>query len=298
VSDDDTAPERARAFRRALACGPLLLDAAQGTRLIARGLDPRRDDPALWNLSQPSAVADIHRRDAEAGADVIVTNTFGANRAWLARYDLEEMVGEINRRAVELARRAAGADRFVIGSIGPSAADKAEAYAEQAIALDEAGVDALLFETHRLDQAETALRSVCGLSSLPLLVSLVTWPDALAGAADRLAAAGASALGSNCQPGMESMVTLASRLRDATALPLLVKPSAGLPGSPPASPESFAQAVPALLALGVRLLGGCCGTTEAHVAALRVALDAARPRPPARAGAGPVLGSNRRPDRL
>jgi 5-methyltetrahydrofolate--homocysteine methyltransferase len=263
-----------------------------GTRLIARGLDPARDDPALWNHSHPSEVAAIHRRDVAAGADVLVTNTFGANRAWLARWDMDGQMDKVNRRAVRLARRASGSGRFVIGSIGPSATDESEACAEQAVVLAEAGVDALFFETFRLDQAEQALRAVRGLTTLPLLVSLVAWPDDLRAAASRLALAGATVLGSNCQVGMEAMIRLAKRLRQATELPLLIKPSAGLPGDRPASPEEFAQAVPALLAAGVRLLGGCCGTTEAHVAALRAACDAALSRSRTK------KPSNRRADRL
>src|SRR3954470_1098837 len=102
-------------FRAALARGPLLLDAALGTRLIARGLDPARDDPALWNLDRPDDVLDLHRRDVAAGADALLTNTFGATRLTLARLGRSDAVVEINRRAVALARQAAGPDRFVLG---------------------------------------------------------------------------------------------------------------------------------------------------------------------------------------
>jgi methionine synthase I (cobalamin-dependent) len=106
----------------ALLARPLVLDAAMGTRLIDRGLDLRSEDPALWNLSNPDSIGSIHRADIAAGADAVVTNTFGANRVWLARYGREADVTAINRQAVAIARDAAGPDRFLLGSIGPTAA--------------------------------------------------------------------------------------------------------------------------------------------------------------------------------
>ncbi len=254
-----------------MARGPLVLDAAMGTRLIARGLDLAGDDPALWNLSHPEVVRELHGRDVAAGSDAVVTNTFGANRCWLARYGRAGDVTAINRRAVELARAAAGPGRFVVGSIGPTASRAPDASREQAEALAVSGVDALLFETHSLEHAERALDQVGGTVSLPLLVCLLDWPRSPAEPARRLADLGAAALGANCQHGMEPVLHLAEALHRVTDLPLILKPGAGLPGEPPASPESFARAVSTLEALGARLIGGCCGTTEAHVAALRSA---------------------------
>ena len=140
-----------------MARGLLVLDAAMGTRLIARGLDLSGDDPSLWNLSHPEVVRELHARDVAAGSDAVVTNTFGANRHWLARYGRAGEVAAINRRAVELAREAAGPGRFVLGSIGPTASEVPGAAREQAEALAGSGVDALLFETHTLEQAERAL---------------------------------------------------------------------------------------------------------------------------------------------
>jgi methionine synthase I (cobalamin-dependent) len=253
-----------------LARGPLVLDAAMGTRLIARGLNLGTGDPCLWNLDHPGEVAAIHARDVAAGADAILTNTFGANRAWLARFSLSGRVVAINRRAVALARDAAGPDRFVLGSIGPTASEDPVACREQAEALIDAGADALVFETHRDAQAEAALSAVRPIATVPLLVSLVAWPDAVSVVARRLADLGASALGGNCQPGMGPALRLAEALRRAIDLPIIVKPAASGPGlSIPAHPASFAAAVPRLLELGPILVGGCCGATEAHVAALR-----------------------------
>src|SRR4051794_5009734 len=104
-------------FRASMARGLLVLDAAMGTRLIARGLDLSCDDPALWNLSHPEVARGLHALDVAAGSDAVVTNTFGANRSWLARYGRAGDVAAMNRRAVELARQAAGPNRFVVGSI-------------------------------------------------------------------------------------------------------------------------------------------------------------------------------------
>jgi methionine synthase I (cobalamin-dependent) len=258
-----------------LARGPLVLDAAAGTRLVARGLDLKSDDPALWNLSHPDDVAALHALDFGAGADAVLTNTFGASRPWLARFGRAADVGAINRRAAALARQAAGAvtgrPAFVIGSVGPAASADPGAVREQADALLRAGVDALLFETHRLDQAEAALGAVRGVVSVPVWVSLFDWPAPVADAARRLEDLGAAVLGVNCVPGMTPALETARALSGVSWLPLLVKPNAGPPGAVPEPPAAFARAVPALLACGVRLLGGCCGTTERHVAALRTA---------------------------
>jgi methionine synthase I (cobalamin-dependent) len=262
---------RGRGLLDASARAPVVLDAAVGTRLIAHGLRLDRDDPCLWNLSAPEAVADLHARDAAAGALAVLTNTFGANRAWLARFDRSGDAQTINLRAVELARAAAGPERFVVGAIGPTASDDPSACRAQAEALAGAGVDALVFETFTFDQASRVLADLGRLSGLPLIVSLVAWPEPARDAARRLEDLGVDALGANCQNGVEAALRVIEALAPWTGLPLWVKPSAGLPGDPPDEPERFAAAVPALLACGARFLGGCCGTTEAHVAAIHAA---------------------------
>jgi homocysteine S-methyltransferase len=252
-----------------------VLDGAMGTRLIARGLDLSADDPALWTLSRPECVAAIHAADVTAGADAILTNTFGANEVWLDRFGRSADAAAINRSAAGLARAAAGPTRFVIGSIGPTASTRRDAVRAQAEALEDSGVDALLFETHSLGQAINALRAIAGRLTLPRIVSLVAWPNPIGDAARRLEDLGAAALGANCENGMEPALLTAERLASATHLPLLVKPNAGMPPSLLQGPEEFAARVPQLLACGLRLVGGCCGTTEAHVAALRRACYAA-----------------------
>ncbi len=255
-------------FRSTLARGPILLDAAMGTRLIARGLDLARQDPSAWVLDRPEEVLGLHRRDVAAGSEAVLTDTFGANRAWLARYGLGARAGAINRRAAELARLAAGPDRLVLGSIGPTASDDPSALREQAEALIESGVDALILETHRLDQALDALGHLVRSSDLPILASLYRWPDPIGEAARALAGAGAGAIGANCLPGMGPAILVARRLRDASDLPIVIKPSPGR-----ASPALFARAVPKLLDCGVGLIGGCCGTDDVHLLALRKALS-------------------------
>jgi methionine synthase I (cobalamin-dependent) len=268
--------DRPAALRQALGRALLLLDAAMGTRLLAAGLRLEDDDPCLWNLTHRAAVLAVHRRDVTAGAEAVVTNTFGANRRALARLGCGDgpRVAAINRTGVDLARRAAGTDRFVLGDIGPTAADGGAAL-EQAELLIEAGVDALLFETHRLEQAEDALRQIGPLGThrdgVPLLVSLVGWPERPADAIAGLAALGVDALGFNCQNGMAAAVELAERLRPITTLPIIVKPAAGRPAGPQDGPGAFAAAAGRLRALAPVLVGGCCGTTETHLAALRSA---------------------------
>src|SRR5262249_34661666 len=162
-----------RGLIEALARGPLLLDAAVGTRLIASGLDLRDDDPALWNLSHSEAVADLHLRDAEAGSDAVLTNTFGANRAWLDRFGQADRVLAINRAAVSLARGAVRPGRCALGSLGPSAAGRPDALREQAEILATAAVDALFLETLSFQEAiDHALPALRGLAGPPRLVAL------------------------------------------------------------------------------------------------------------------------------
>jgi methionine synthase I (cobalamin-dependent) len=260
----------ARRFLDLLQRRPLVLDAAMGTRLIASGLDLRSDDPALWNLTHPETVQEMHRRDLCSGAGAIVTNTFGANRFWLEKYGRSGAVASINRRAVQLAREAAGADRFVLGGLGPTVARHAGAAAEQAGILVEAGVDALIFETFGWVEIEAVLREVTArlAAPFPLVVSLWQWPEPPEPAARRLLERGASVIGVNCQPGIEAALTFAARMDRVVSCPLLVKPSVGKGKGAEMTPAALAAAVPTLLAGNVRLLGGCCGTTELHVKAL------------------------------
>jgi methionine synthase I (cobalamin-dependent) len=251
-------------FRNALDGCPILLDAAMGTRLIALGLDLTVEDPSSWVLDHPDQILAIHRRDVEAGSDAVLTNTFGANRAWLARYGLADRASEINREAARLARVAAGPDRLVLGSIGPTTSADPDALRDQARTLTEGGVDALILETHRIDQALAVLSHLSRASSPPILASLYIWPEPIAETVEALVSAGASAIGVNCMSGMGPALRLAHQLREACDLPLVIKPSPG--GT---SPDEFARSIPDVIALGETLIGGCCGSDETYIAAMK-----------------------------
>lgn len=260
---------------------PLVLDAGMGTRLVARGLEVSRDDPCLWNLDRPDDVRAIHRLDRTAGAVGLVTNTFGANRAWLARFGRPDDVEAINRAAVALAREAAAPEGIVLGDIGPTSADEPNAAGQQAAWLRDAGVDAILLETFQLEPALAVLAEVgvvLGGDPVPIVVGLWQWPDAVEDAARRLVDAGAAAIGANCRPAIADLPTLVRRLAAAVPCPLLAKPGiAPGDGEVDSTPSTFAAAVPGLLDQNVRLIGGCCGTTDAHVAALAAACSALHP---------------------
>lgn len=249
---------------------PRLWDAATGTRLIAIGLDLARDDPALWNLDRPAEVSRLHEADVAAGAGALTANTFGAARGWLDRYGRGEDWRAAIAAAVRLAREAAGPSRLVVGSIGPAS----DPCGDVAAALVDAGADVVLLETHLPEAVLPRLEAVARRVAAPCWASLFRWGDDPEGLARRLAGAGAAAIGINCASMAEAVAVL-PRLRSAGSLPLLAKPSAGLPGSPLMTPEEFASAIPGLLgAGGLALIGGCCGTTDAHLRSARRVLTA------------------------
>jgi len=259
---------RAARFRVALERGPLPLDAALGTRLIAQGLDLSKEDPALWNIERPEAVERLHRLDIAAGAGALTTNTFGANRTWLARFGRSSDVEAINRAAVALARAAAGPDRFVIGGVGPTGDRQAER--EQAAILTDAGADALLLETNRttdcFDDRLSALRSV---TDAPILLSCAVGVETrpLPGIKGDPASLGLVAIGWNCLP-TERIAALAEGAGNAFDLPLLACPSV----SDVDRPVDWTRFAERGIKAGVRLFGGCCGTTEADLGAMAHAL--------------------------
>lgn len=259
----------------AIASRPLLLDGGMGTRLIARGLDLATDDPALWNLSHPGIVHAIHSLDVAAGSDVLLTNTFGANPACLARHGREADAAAINQRAVALARDAAGPDRFLLGSIGPTAAGSDGADRAQAEALAEGGVDGLLLETHTSGQALAGLGALRRSFDLPIFVGLCSFDEPVGDAARRLMDGGADVLGINCMSPDVALSRIGDLFQANPKPPLLCKPAASHPDAPPVTPPEFAEHLIDWLRWDVRLMGGCCGATEAHVSALRSALDRA-----------------------
>ncbi|MFA5516538.1 MAG: homocysteine S-methyltransferase family protein [Desulfuromonadales bacterium] len=283
-------------FRAALKERVLVLDGAMGTLLQERGLKPGAC-PEEMNLDAPEVVVGIHREYAEAGADILVGNSFGGSRVKLAHYGLAGRVREINARAVELARRAAGPNRFVAASIGPTGRflepvgdagfdEMVDIFREQVQAFVDAGADLISLETFLdIRELRAALIACKEFSDLPT-IAMLTFDDAgrtvlgtpPAAAAVTLDALGADVVGSNCGLGPEGIFTVLEKMRTVTDRPLIAQANAGLPvlrgGKTifPASPEEMTAYHERMIALGVRIIGGCCGTTPQHIRAIQAAL--------------------------
>lgn len=268
----------------------LILDGSMGALLQGRGLPPGYA-PDLWNLERPQVIEAVHREYVEAGADILLTNTFGASRLRLGEYGASERVREINLRAVELARRAGGGRVFVAGDVGPSGTtiapfgelpfDEAVAiFAEQIRALVEGGVDLIAIETmfdlQEIRAAVLAAREVA--PHLPLMALMTFTGDGLTDtgtdpetAAVVLDGLHVDILGVNCSTGPEPMVEVVARMGRVTDTLLCVQPNAGLPinvdGRPvfPATAEEVAAFAEAFVEAGANIVGGCCGTTPEYI---------------------------------
>ncbi|MGH7904211.1 MAG: bifunctional homocysteine S-methyltransferase/methylenetetrahydrofolate reductase [Candidatus Dormibacteraceae bacterium] len=285
--------------------GCVLFDGAMGTELLARGADPSSCLEEL-SLTNPSLVSRIHLDYIEAGADVIETNTFGANRFRLGEHYLEARVREINlagaRLAVE-ARNASGRPVLVAGSVGPlgrplepigaiKLTSAERIFREQADALREGGADLIVLETFTAPAEVLLAARVAVETGLPVIAQMsfdeegARSPEAAAGLVAALAPLGLAAIGVNCGSGPQGALDAARRLAQAGAPAVSAMPNAGLPHREAsrlvytAGPDYFARTVGDFLEAGVRLLGGCCGTTPGHVRAMRHALDHARGGPP------------------
>ena len=285
---------------------PVLADGAMGTVLYARGVFINRCYDEL-NLSDPNLILSIHEDYLQAGAEILETNTFGANRFRLARHGLASKVAEINAAGVKLARQAVdhikekqAGTAYVAGSVGPlgvrleplgkTGLDEARAaFAEQIRALADAGVDLLIIETMpALNEAREALLAAEQTApQLPVLV-MVTVDDesnCLDGSSPQQAAAlltewGAGAIGVNCSTGPSTVLTAIEAMRSATTLPLAAMPNAGMPRAIEGrniylcSPEYMASFARKAIAAGAQIVGGCCGTTPNHIRAMRSAMRA------------------------
>jgi methionine synthase / methylenetetrahydrofolate reductase(NADPH) len=294
---------------------PVLCDGAMGTLLYAKGVFINRCYDEL-NLSQPDLIRAIHHDYLQAGAEIIETNTFGANAFRLARHSLADRVQEINRMGARLAREAAKSfDVWVGGSVGPlgtrieplgktSFEEARRAFREQIAVLAEAGVDLLILETfgylEELHQAMLAAKDVA--AGLPLVVQVTIDEDGncLDGSdpetfVPRLEDWGADVIGCNCSVGPVAMLEAMERVRAATSMPLSAQPNAGIPRSVEGrniylcSPEYMASYARKFVAAGVRIVGGCCGTTPDHIRAMKSALRAGEAR--GRTGSAHVVGS-------
>jgi 5-methyltetrahydrofolate--homocysteine methyltransferase len=284
-------------FRSLVESASVLTDGAWGTELQFRGL-PIGACPDLWNLENPDAVTAVATSYVEAGSEVILTNTFRANGISLAPFGLASQVTSINHAAAAISRRAAAGRALVFGSIGPTGEVLAVTeelrdqiygvFHQQAIALAETGVDALLIETMSdIEEAKIALDAALT-TDLPVIVSFAfdtgknkdrtmtgVTPEQ---AAREVTAGGALGVGANCGVGIEASIGICRRLRAATNLPLWIKPNAGLPEVVGGqvryntSPEQFASHISGLLQSGAKFVGACCGSNPRFIraAALRM----------------------------
>jgi len=280
--------------------GVLLSDGATGTNYQDRGIEPGVA-PEEWVLDRPDEVVDLHRRFAEAGSDIVLTCTFGASSVRLADGALAGRARELNLRGAELARRAVGDDGVLVaGSIGPSGQlveplgplgrdECSDAFAEQARALADGGVDLLVLETFfAADEARWAAEAALSVTDLPLVVSFsfdqgtrtmmgLSPTDVVTAFGDLPLAA----LGANCGRSLDDTADLVREFAGAgMTVPLWIKPNAGVPqivGDAvvyPEGPESFAARLAEFAPAGAQILGGCCGSTPEHLAALRRRLSA------------------------
>jgi 5-methyltetrahydrofolate--homocysteine methyltransferase len=275
----------------------LIADGATGTTCQRMGL-PIGVAPEEWVLTEPERIVELHRGFAEAGSDIVLTCTFGGTGIRLADGPFAGRAAELNRRAAELAREAVGEAVLVAGSLGPTGQlceplgtlthdEAAAAYAEQAEALVEGGVDLLVLETMFCQiEAGAAIDGVRRATDVPFVLAFsfdrgtrtmmgTTTAEVVALAVEQ----GAAAVGANCGTSLEAMSAIVAELSSAAAgLPLWVKPNAGLPRMTGDSavydvtPDDLAQAALGYVGAGARIVGGCCGSTPAHVRAIAEAI--------------------------
>ena len=275
----------------------LVSDGAWGTFLYLKGLKPG-ECPDEWTLTNFDAVKDIAQSYIDAGADMVQTNSFGANRFKLQHFGLDDRVSEINEAAARASREAAGDERYVIASIGPTGKmlltgdvteeELYDCFREQAVALEKGGADAVCIETMTdADEAVQAIKAAKENTGLEVIATFtfdktvqgdyrtmmgLSPTDAIRNALD----AGADIVGTNCGNGMERMIDIVKEIRaEFPDTFILVHANAGLPvivngvDTFPETPEIMASYLPALIEAGVNIVGGCCGTTPEHIKAIK-----------------------------
>ncbi|MCF7803080.1 MAG: homocysteine S-methyltransferase family protein [Candidatus Marinimicrobia bacterium] len=271
----------------------LLSDGAWGTFLHQKGLSTGQC-PEIWNVDRPDDVLDIARSYVIAGSNMIETNSFGGSRFKLEAYGLEDRVTELNRAAAEISREAAGEDRYVLGSIGPtgkfvvmgdvSAKELYDAFSEQAAALATGGVDAIIVETMSDIQEATAAVQAASENTDREIICTMTFEPADDGTyytimgvtpaqmAETLIEMNVDIIGANCGTGFRHMADITREIRTVnTDIPILIHANAGAPvfrdGETvfPETPDDMASGIPELIEAGANIIGGCCGTTPEYI---------------------------------
>ena len=278
--------------------GPVVTDGSWGTQMQKRGLK-RGECPDSWNLSHPDRVLEVARMYVEAGSRIILTNTFGGSRLALKKFKLDDKAVKINAAGVEISKKAAGDRACVFASIGPTGlmlvtretteAEMQATFEEQAAAQAEAGADGIIIET-MIDVNEARIAATAAKQTgLPVIVSMVydsgenkdrtmmgnSPEDVLAELQDT----GIDGIGANCGQGIEAFLPICTRLRQSTDLPIWMKPNAGLPEIVDdktvfrTTAKEFVEHIPGLIDAGANFIGGCCGTDQVFVAAIRETFD-------------------------
>ena len=275
----------------------LCADGAWGTSLMEKGLKIG-ECSAYWCLTRPDDVMDVAKSYIAAGADMIQTNSFSGSRINLKRFGLEDKAWDINEAAARISRMAAGEKAWVMASVGPvgkfddtkhiDAEELYEAFKEQAMALEKGGADAICIETMMsINEATTAIKAAKENTDLEIICTFAFVPDGkigfktLAGellvdACVAVMKAGAHIIGANCCSNIGDMVDITKIIHTTLChTPIIIQANAGLPGTAayPLSPEIMAEIVPQLINAGANIIGGCCGTTPAHIKAIKRAID-------------------------
>ncbi len=277
---------------------PIILDGATGTQLQERGM-PKGVCPESWILAHPEAILDLQSKYVAAGTQVLIAPTFGANRVTLGHHGLADKVTQYNTALVALSKQAADGKALVAADLSPTGTfippfgdtgfeEMVDIYAQQAKACADAGADLFIIETTMtMPEARAAVLAVKSVSDKPIWVTFtvdangrtLTGTDVLA-ALIVMQGMGVSAFGLNCSTGPDAMLEQLQRLSPYAAIPLIAKPNAGLPKTVDGktvydcTPDEFVTYTQAMARAGVRIFGGCCGTTPAHIAALKGAVAA------------------------